>query len=308
MFEPPQTRERIDGPRDGCREFEAGLAAYLEHEGNPVVAEHAEHCASCGELLRDIQLLVAEAGRLELRDPPARVWANLRAAIAAEGLIQWAGETGACRAFRAALSAYLEGEKTYTVTQHADECDFCGVLLKDIEVLVATAGRLELEDPPPRVWANIRASLAAEGLIHERPNFWTGWLRYFEFLHPIPVTAMAAVIFLGSLLLSVPRPDARKSAQIEANAPRVTLDQALLETRAQVSVLERSYREREGAIAPEVKADFTRSLASLDSSIQEAEHSMAQAPETSSVAREYLQGAYIRKAEVLTSALEYAGR
>lgn len=84
-------------------------------------------------------------------------------------------------------------------------------------------------------------------------------------------------------------------------------DPTLLQTQEEVRLLERSYHEQEAAIAPEVKADFRKSLQSLDSSIQEAEHSIGQGPD-SSLAREYLQGAYLRKAEVLSSALEYAGR
>ncbi|MGO9270903.1 MAG: hypothetical protein ACLQOO_11720 [Terriglobia bacterium] len=299
-----QLRERTVGPNDGCGEFDAGLAAYLEQEGNPVLAAHAEGCAFCGALLRDLQLLVAEAGRLELQDPPARVWLNIRAALAEEGLLETAGVSNSCRAFYAALSAYLEGEKTPAVARHAEECAFCGVVLRDFELMITEAGRLELEDPRPRVWANIRATLAAEGVIHKQPSPWTGWLRHFEFLHPAPVAAMAGVIFLGVLLLAGPRVNTRTQADRNLHP---TEEAALLQTQEQVRLLERSYREQEAAIAPEVKADFRKSLASLDSSIQEAEHSIEQGPD-SSLAREYLQGAYIRKAEVLSSALEYAGR
>jgi len=299
-----QLLERTVGPNGGCREFDAGLAAYLEQEGNPVVDAHAGRCASCGALLRDLQLLVAEAGRLELQDPPARVWLNIRAALAAEELFHEAGVSDACRAFYTALSAYLEGEKTPAVARHAAECAFCGVALRDLELTITEAGRLELEDPPPRVWANIRATLTAEGVIHELPSPWTGWLRHFEFLHPAPVAAMAGVIFLGVLLLGGPRVNSRTQADRSLHA---TEEADLFQTQEQVRLLERSYREQEAAIAPEVKADFRKSLESLDSSIQEAEHSIEQGPD-SSLAREYLQGAYIRKAEVLSSALEYAGR
>jgi len=299
-----QLRERTGAPSDDCREFDAGLAAYLEQEGNPLVAAHAEQCVFCRALLRDIQLLVAEAGSLELQDPLAKVWLNLRAALAAEGLFHQAGATDACRAFYAALSAHLEGEKTPAVAWHAEECDFCGVVLKDIEHTIAEAGRLELEAPPPRVWANIRATLAAEGVIHEPRNPWMGWLRHFEFLHPAPVAAMAGMIFLGVLLLGGPRVNTSNQAESRLTPAE---DPTLLQTQEEVRLLERSYHEQEAAIAPEVKDDFRKSLQSLDSSIQEAEHSIGQGPD-SSLAREYLQGAYLRKAEVLSSALEYAGR
>jgi len=304
MLEPERLRARTAGPNDGCREFDAGLSAYLEQEGNPALAAHAEHCTFCGALLSDIQLLIAEAGRLESLDPPARVWLNIRAALAAEGLFHEASASDACRAFDTALSAYLEGEKTPAVARHAELCDFCGVVLKDLEHSIAEAGRLELETPSPRVWAKIRARLAAEGLIHEQLSPWTRWLRHFEFLHPAPVTAMAGMIFLGVLLLGGPRVNNRNQTESRSTAAE---DLSLLQTQEQVRLLERSYHEQEAAIAPEVKADFRKSLQSLDRSIQEAEHSIGQGSD-SSLAREYLQGAYLRKAEVLSSALEYAGR
>ena len=304
MLEPGQLRAKTGGRNDACREFDAGLASYLEQEGNPAVAAHAEQCAYCGALLRDIQLLVAEAGKLKLLDPPASVWLNLRAALVAEGRLHEAGVSDACRAFYAALATYLEGEKTPIVARHAEECAFCGVVLSDLELLVAEAGRLELRDPPVRLWANIRASLAAEGVIHEPMNPWTAWLRHIEFLHPAPVAAMAGVIFLGALLLGGPRVNTRGQTERNLRPPE---EAALVQTQQEVSLLERSYHDREAAIAPEVKADFRKSLESLDSSIQEAEQSIKQGPD-SSLAREYLQGAYLRKAEVLSSALEYAGR
>jgi len=290
---------------EACRAFDAAVSAYLEGDGTPDVIRHADECAFCNALLSDLQLLVAEAGHLELKDPPGTVWVNLRAALIDERLIQAAPASEACRAFCAAVWAYLEGDAAPAVVSHAAACAFCGVLLSDLKLLVAEAGRLELRDPPPRVWANIRASLAAEGLIHERVNPWTGWLRRLEFLHPAPVAAMAGMIFLGVLLLGGPRLDNHNQPQ---GRSMLADEPALLQTQQEVGQLERSYRAHEAALAPEVKADFTRSLASLDSSIQEAEHSIGQGPESSSVAREYLQGAYLRKAELLSSALEYADR
>jgi len=300
-----QRGERTALPDDDCRAFDGGLAAYLEHEGSPAVVEHAKRCASCGQLLKDIERLIAEAGRLELHDPPATVWLNLRSALAAEGLLRETRASEGCRTFRSALLSYLEGEKIHAVEQHAEECDYCGVLLKDLELQIAEASHLPLVDPPPGVWANLRVSLVAEGLIREQRDPWTAWLRHFEFLHPAPVAAMAGLVFLGVLLLGGPHLGVRKPVQVESASG---FDPALLETQAQVRLLESRYREQEAQMAPEVKADFARSLASLDSSIQEAEHSIGQGPETSSVAREYLQGAYIRKAEVLASALEYSDR
>jgi hypothetical protein len=229
---------------------------------------------------------------------------------------QAGGRSEACRVFDDELAAYLEGEERPAVAAHAELCRFCDVVLKDLQQLVFQARSRELEEPPARVWAHIRATLDAEGAFREPLSPWVRWLRNFEFLHPVPVAALASVIVIGAVLLGGPRfstlrnpsPLLSDQSGMVATASNSAADEpAFRQTREQVGRLESSYREQETAIAPEVKADYQKSLDSLNSSIREAEYSMLQEPDNS-VAREYLQAAYIRKAEVLASALETTGR
>ena len=76
----------------------------------------------------------------------------------------------ACREFELELSAYLEGEARPEVARHAESCSFCSALLSDLVLIRTTAGSLPQVDPPARLWANVRATLEAEGVLREQPG------------------------------------------------------------------------------------------------------------------------------------------
>ena len=129
----------------------------------------------------------------------------------------------------------------------------------------------------------------------------------------MPAAVLAGVVFLGALLLEGPKIDrARNPAKVTSTEGVVAAlspadEAAYRQAKAQVKLLEDTYRQQESTIAPEVKADFNRSLQSLDKSIQEAGLSVNHEGD-SGMAREYLEVAYLQKAEVLSSALQYTGR
>lgn len=82
------TAERYDqltGPSAACRQFDLELAAYLEGEERPAVVEHARECPFCRVVLADFEGIHGACRQLPLEEPPARVWANLHAALVAEG-------------------------------------------------------------------------------------------------------------------------------------------------------------------------------------------------------------------------------
>jgi hypothetical protein len=74
-----------------------------------------------------------------------------------------------------------------------------------------------------------------------------------------------------------------------------------------VTELESSFRANEASMAPDLKATYEKSLVSLDGSIRECLDSLRQEPRNT-LAHDYLLTAYTRKAEVLSSALEFEGR
>jgi hypothetical protein len=74
-----------------------------------------------------------------------------------------------------------------------------------------------------------------------------------------------------------------------------------------VSDLESNFRANEASMAPDLKATYEKSLVSLDGSIEECLDSLRHEP-GNTLAHDYLLTAYTRKAEVLSSALEFQGR
>jgi hypothetical protein len=74
--------------REACRQFEVKLEAYLEGEARPEVTRHAAECAYCGALLADMELVRSVSAELEPAEPPARLWANVRATLVKEGVIR----------------------------------------------------------------------------------------------------------------------------------------------------------------------------------------------------------------------------
>jgi len=217
--------------------------------------------------------------------------------------------TAACYHFEAELQNYLEGENRPLAAAHTRECEFCRVVLEDLEALQAAARALPLEEPSPVVWANVRAQLAAEGAFAEHAGGWSR-IGQLDFLRrPVPVAAFACLVALG-WLLTAPWNYRRQepasalaseagSIGIRATAPRG--DTGALEQ--VVRELEKNFRAREGSLAPDVKATYENSLDSLDASIRECSDSLQREP-GNSLAHEYLLAAYSQKAEVLSSALE----
>ena len=79
-----------------------------------------------------------------------------------------AGRTAACRLFDAQVADYLDGEDRPAVVVHASECAFCAVVLADLRTVISESAALGFEEPPPRVWANIRAASEVAAVIDRR--------------------------------------------------------------------------------------------------------------------------------------------
>lgn len=73
-----------------CHQFDDQLPAYLDGSEGTSVLRHAEECSACRGVLKDLQLIRAEARELPLDSPSPRVWKNLQTALAREGLIRQA--------------------------------------------------------------------------------------------------------------------------------------------------------------------------------------------------------------------------
>jgi hypothetical protein len=75
-------------PTDDCQRFDLLLPDYLEGQDHAEVTAHAADCAFCAALLGDLLLVRASAGEIGNEEPPAHLWANVRARLLEEGLIR----------------------------------------------------------------------------------------------------------------------------------------------------------------------------------------------------------------------------
>lgn len=222
----------------------------------------------------------------------------------------------ACRQFDLELSAFLEGEDRPALSAHARECAYCRGVLSDLEQIRSAAREMAQEEPSARVWANIRAALADEGLSREPTSQWRRWFDQIGFLpSPAPAGALAGLVMFSLLLLTTSgnfeqRPTGLTTSlgpeDISTERALVTSQDVALAART-VREMESSYMERVSSLDPDLKSIYERSLESLNGSIRECLDSIRREP-ANRLAREYLVAAYTEKAEVLAAALELDGR
>jgi hypothetical protein len=225
-------------------------------------------------------------------------------------------ETGSfgCPEFDTNLPAFLEGEKSADVRTHAGQCPPCGSLLADIESIRVAARDLPMESPPPRVWSNIRAALAEEGLIRGRQSFWRRWTSSVSLVpRSAPAAALAFALVLAVIMIF--KGDLQKNGNRNPALNPVTISNTvpvgLLGVQSNlartVKEMEANYHTYEASLDPSAKRVYQAGLTSLNNSIQECLDSLQKQPHNTLV-RDYLMQAYAQKAEVLASAMEYGGR
>ena len=219
-----------------------------------------------------------------------------------------------CQEFDLKLGAYLEGEASADVSTHAKQCSSCSALLDDLDFIQAAAKDMPLETPSPRVWSNIRATLAKEGLVREQKSFWGRWIPSVSSLvpHSAPAAALAFALMLAVIMLfkgDVQRNGSQKPASTPAVATAVPVGLSVVQLNLArtVEAMEENYKAREASLDPSAKQVYRAGLTSLDNSIHECLDSLHKQPHNMLV-REYLMQAYAQKAEVLASALENGGR
>lgn len=214
----------------------------------------------------------------------------------------------ACERFSAELPAYLEGGDGAEVLAHAAVCEFCQCLLGDMQLIRSTGTVLAVDEPPARVWANIRVTLVQEGIIQQRTGFWEsvrlGFLGRRRWPAPVAAGILAAVLIV---LFRFPGVLVRPAAQQQtvAAATQSYVEPAdLVSLRQSVDQLEHAYQANASQLEPSLKSTYQTSLRSLDDEIRECRASMKAEPEDQ-LARQYLSSAYFQKAQLLRSALDY---
>ncbi len=223
-------------------------------------------------------------------------------------------KTIGCSRFEVELEAYMEGEAKPFIVSHARDCALCGAVLLDLERIRMVAHALPQEDPSPAVWANIRAVLVQEGALRTQQRGWRRLLRWQFLPNPATAAVLAGLVAFG-LMLTTPTGNlnrwnsvgtsAANSADVSTTFANLSAqDNALAQV---VEELEETFKANQASLAPDMKATYQKSLDSLNTSIQECLASLQEQP-NNRLAHDYLLTAYTRKAEVLSSALEYEGR
>ncbi len=267
---------RPEARKAECQRFDREVLSHLGTSAGSWAKMHTQECSRCAGELAAVESLITLGKKLPEFEPHPRVWASLRAALDAEGLLRP----------NAALQA-----------------DFAAIqsLAKDLPEF----------DPSPRVWANLRAALDTEGLLRRprqalprKPRRWGYWPRL------VPIGALAG---LAALLLSLApsglfrppvAPNANSETALTATIPGMAEAVALSRT---VVPMERAYEAERPSLDPGLQSAFDRSLRSVDEAIQESQQSVEDEP-GNALARQYLMSAYQEKAQVLSSALEFNGR
>lgn len=214
----------------------------------------------------------------------------------------------ACARFAEDISAYLEGEDRPQLLSHAAACGFCQCMLADIQLIRSASAELMPEDPPLKVWANVRFALVEEGIIRSRHGFWR-LPSLPSLLRPMPMAAAAVVVAVIILFKApgvvvhprVETPNVIHAAVFEQSYMRPQDLQSLKQT---IQQLEGAYSANSTLLEPSLKTTYEKSLASLDDEIHECQAIMQEEPQDE-LTREYLSRAYIQKAQLLQSALDY---
>jgi hypothetical protein len=183
---------------------------------------------------------------------------------------------------------------------HVAACNSCQSLVSDLSSIVAAAHLLPAEvEPPPRVWAAVRAQLQAEGIIKtetvsERRSWWHGFSDMFR--TRVMATAAVGLLIVGAVVLQMQGPATRPAEARNVYGDTAT---ALDQDEAHLPAAQL-------ASPSMVEASLRQNLGIVDNFIADCEQRMKEQPQDD-LAREYLSGAYQQKAELLSALMERGG-
>ena len=196
-----------------------------------------------------------------------------------------------CQHFLEYAEQWMEGERPADAAAHLDACPRCRGLVADLGAIRDTAGEFENEvEPPPRLWTSIRSQLESEGVIRR-----AGWAERLAGFFPLQLRPALAAAYVAVLLVAATF--VGYQAGNHAGVPFAALPPAPPEGAAQ-SALASLHSHN-----PEVIRSYRESLETIDNTILECEKMVRSDPQNA-LAREYLNGAYQQKAELLASITE----
>ncbi len=201
------------------------------------------------------------------------------------------------------LQESLAGAELGTGTEqqiHLKTCPECAALVRELNLIVASAVELrDADEPSPRVWNSIELALRKEGLIHPPrprlsllPSFGTSW-GWAQWL--VPVAAL--LLITAGVYIREHAP----SAQVASNMVRATIPVA---SDASVAGLNDADLLQEAAQqTPAMKAQFEDDLRRVNQYIQDAREVVAADPNDEEAHRSLLE-AYQEKAMLFELAMD----
>jgi hypothetical protein len=209
-----------------------------------------------------------------------------------------------CQELEQVLEQWFPGSLSPEAAAHLEACQNCRALIADLEAIQEAAGRLGNEDrelaPPERVWLNLRAQLAAEGIISgEREPSWLATL-----WGSIPRPALAAA-YLSLLLAAAALGGLWNSFRTTPGTPEqiAAVRAATANMDSQFNVVETGTVKSLPQTDVDLTATLRRNLDAVDNFIAVCEKSVREEPQNE-MAREYLYSAYQQKAELLSTMMD----
>jgi len=181
---------------------------------------------------------------------------------------------------------------------HLASCGSCQSLVADLTEIVATAHLLPTEvEPPARVWQSLRAQLENEGII-KTPGSRVAWWQAFSELFRTRALATVTVgfIIIAAVVIQVPR---RVMAPIDSRS-------VYGEVALSLNQDERGLLNVPSPANSTLDVSLRQNLEIVDNFIADCEQRLKDQP-GDDFSREYLNGAYQQKAELLSVMMEREG-
>ncbi|HEY4838797.1 MAG TPA: hypothetical protein VIH72_09325 [Candidatus Acidoferrales bacterium] len=210
-----------------------------------------------------------------------------------------------CREFESVLEQASEQPMPAEATAHLKQCENCRSLTADLEAITAMARELSVpdEEPPARIWTQLRAQLVEEGIIrtpelqHAEPAR-TGWfagaLSWMR--RPVMVAAYAAVMVLvaGVTWLHYQNVDDPNQFPASAVTAQNNLNKLEAQTMGDLQTID-----------PDANVKLRADLKIVNDFIAVCEKAVREQPKDET-ARQYLYGAYQQKSQLLAAATEHS--
>jgi hypothetical protein len=211
-----------------------------------------------------------------------------------------------CQEFEAVLEQTSEQPMPAEASAHAAQCGSCRSLAADLEAIAAMARELSVpdEEPPARVWTQLRAQLEAEGIIRapefppadrsENAGWFAGVLAWMR--RPVMVAGYAAVMVLVAGLAWQHNWNTDEPIQFPQDAVKTQNNLDKLETQTMADLQ---------TIDPASNAALRRDLKIVNDFIAVCEKAVREQPKDET-ARQYLYGAYQQKSHLLAAATDHS--